>query len=119
MSWLGCLEDLRREQERILEEDSCAPQSQLHSSSSDFWGTEKAARGTAPNSNRAGAGSRSHLASAGVPGGPTWPPAIIAGSDPWLREALAGGTGPLTGVELESSVLVGLASGEEEIEIGR
>lgn len=42
--------------------------------------------------------------------GPTWPPAIAAGSDPWPRKALAGGSGALTGAGLVSSALEGLAA---------
>lgn len=42
--------------------------------------------------------------------GPTWPPAIAAGSDPWPREALAGGAGALAGAGLASSALQDLAA---------
>lgn len=45
--------------------------------------------------------------------GPTWPPAVAADSDPWPREALAGGAGALTGAGLVSSVLEDLAAGGE------
>lgn len=46
--------------------------------------------------------------------GPTWPPATGAGSDPWPRQALAGGAGALTGAGLVSSALEGLAAGGKE-----
>ena len=67
----------------------------------------------------AGADSKAHLVSGGVPGGlgalgPTWPPATGAGSDPWPRQALAGGAGALTGAGLVSSALEGLAAGGKE-----
>lgn len=42
--------------------------------------------------------------------GPSWPPAITAGSDPWPREALAGGAGALTGAGLVSSALKDVAA---------
>ena len=63
----------------------------------------------------AGADSKAHLVSGRVPGGlgalsPTWPPATVAGSEPWPREALAGGAGALTGAGLVSSALEGLAA---------
>lgn len=65
-----------------------------------------------------GAHSKAHLFSGRVPGGlgalsPTWPPATVAGSGPWPREALAGGAGALTGPGLVSSALEGLAAAEE------
>ena len=41
---------------------------------------------------------------------PTWPPATVAGSEPWPREALAGGAGALTEAGLVSSALEGLAA---------
>lgn len=41
---------------------------------------------------------------------PTWPPATVAGSEPWPREALAGGAEALTGAGLVSSALEGLAA---------
>lgn len=66
-----------------------------------------------------GASSKAYLVSGEVPGGlgasgPTWPPTIAAGSDPWPREALAGGAGALTGTGLVSLALEGLAAGEKE-----
>lgn len=42
--------------------------------------------------------------------GPTWPPAVAAGSDLWPRAALAGGAGALTGAGLVSSALESLAA---------
>lgn len=105
-----------------------APHSQLHSPSFTWmghWKDRLIGGGQPPNSGegmKGGAGSKAHLVSGGVPevleaSGPTWPPAIVAGSDPWPREALAGGAGALTGAGLVFSALEGLAAGEERKEV--
>lgn len=122
-SWHGCLEDLRREQEEALGNPLGSP---LSAPSPPFrllghW-KGRLVGGMQLSNSRAGDGggahSKAHLSSGGVPRGlgalsPTWPPATVAGSGPWPQEALAAGSGALTGVGLVSSALEGLAAGEE------
>lgn len=121
MSWPGCLEGLRREQRRMHCRSSVVPPSQLPSPPARLLGPWKGTltRGVQLLKSRrvrgAGADSKAHLVSGRVPGGlealsPTWPPATVAGSEPWPREALAGGAGALTGAGLVSSALEGLAA---------
>lgn len=122
-SWPECLEDLRREQEGVLEESFGPPTlspTPLPLRLLGCWRGRLVEIVQLPNwsGHRGGAGSKAHLVSSGVPGGlgasgPTWPPTTVAGSDPWPREALAGGAGTLTGAGPASAVLGGLAAGEE------
>lgn len=123
VSWPGCLEDLRREQEGEL--GGCfGPNSQHHLPPFRLLGPWRQVGGGEDCSSYQGAmggaaGSKAHLISGEVSGGlgasgPTWPPASLARSDPWPREVLAGGAGALTGAGLVSSALEGLATEKKE-----